>query len=83
MSFIIIKVINSKGIRWAEHGRDEGKKLLERPRRGGRIILQWILRKYVLRIWTGFFCFMVGTRGWGEGSCNDPLGSTRGRVFLD
>lgn len=35
-------------------GKLEGKRYLERPGIRGRAILQWILKKYGGRAWTGF-----------------------------
>jgi hypothetical protein len=29
----------------------------------GNIILEWILRKYVVRVWTGYICLRKGTSG--------------------
>jgi len=57
----IIRSIKSKRMRWAEHvthmgrlinayntlaGKHEGKRSAEDPGVDGRIILEWILRKY-------------------------------------
>jgi hypothetical protein len=33
----------------------------------GRIILKWILRKYVLVMWSGLNCLMIGPSGrWSD-----------------
>jgi hypothetical protein len=29
----------------------------------GRIILEWIFKKYFARVWTGFICLRIGTSG--------------------
>jgi len=44
-------------------GNPEGKRPLGRPRRGGRIILRWIFRKWDLGVWTGSSWLRIGTGG--------------------
>jgi hypothetical protein len=72
----IVGLIKSRGMRWAWHfvrvgesrgadrvlvGKLEGKKPLEKPGVGGRIILKWISRKWDLGTWTGYHWLMTGT----------------------
>jgi hypothetical protein len=62
-------MINSRMMRWEKHivcmgearnihrnlvRKLEGKRYLERPGIMGKVILQWILKKYGGRAWTGF-----------------------------
>jgi hypothetical protein len=44
-------------------GKPEEKRPLRRPRRGGRIILRWMFRKWDLGVWTGSIWLMSGTGG--------------------
>jgi hypothetical protein len=44
-----------------------------------RIILRWILRKYGVRVWTGFMWIRVGSSG---GNSNEPSVSMKGREFV-
>jgi len=75
---IIVRVIKSKRMRWAEHvacmGRGEAYtgfwwgNLKERDHLGdpsvdGRIILRWIFRKWDVRVWTGSIWLRIGTGG--------------------
>jgi hypothetical protein len=43
-------------------GKLEGKRPLERPRRRRRIILRWIIKKYV-GVWAGLTWLRIGTGG--------------------
>jgi hypothetical protein len=48
-------------MKWVGHVAYVGKKIFvrkyERRRQYGRIILKWVLRKWVLKVSTGFICF--------------------------
>jgi hypothetical protein len=74
----IIWGIKSREIRWAGHvacmgerggayrvlvGKAVGKRPVGRPRRGGRIILDWILKKSVGGAWIDPFWFRIGALG--------------------
>jgi hypothetical protein len=60
-------------MRWAGHGaliwercwweNLKESDYLDDPDVGGRIILRWIFRKWVVRTWTGSICFSIGTDG--------------------
>ena len=43
--------------------KPEGKTQLGRPWRDGRIILNWMLRKWVVGAWTGSSWLRIGTGG--------------------
>ena len=63
-----VRVIKSKGMRWAGHVARMGGKLRERDHLGdpvvdGRIILRWILRKWDVGVWTGSSWLRIGTGG--------------------
>jgi len=77
-SLNIIRVINSRRMRWAEHvarmgeeelciecfgGKPEGKNHLEEPGVDGRIILRWIFRKWNEEAWTGLIKLRIGRGG--------------------
>jgi hypothetical protein len=44
-------------------GKPEGIRPLERPRHRWEIILEWILEKQDMRVWTGFIWLGIGTSG--------------------
>jgi hypothetical protein len=57
-------------VRWAEHnpyrifvGTPEGERLLGRFRRGGRIILKWMVEKQDGVVWTGLIWLRMDTIG--------------------
>ena len=52
-----------KGVYRVLVGKPEGKRLLGRPRRRGRIILRWIFRKWDVGAWTGSSWLRIGTAG--------------------
>jgi hypothetical protein len=47
---------SSKNLREREHSEDLGV--------DGRIILEWILRKYGGKLWTGCIWLRIGTSDW-------------------
>jgi hypothetical protein len=47
------------------------------------IILEWILKEYVGRFWTGFFWIRIGTRGKYYEHGNEPSSSIKCRKLLD
>ena len=75
----IVRVVNSRRMRWAGHvarmgedrgvqrvlvGKPEGKRPLGKPRRGDRrIILRWIFRKLERVVGTGWSWLRIGTGG--------------------
>jgi hypothetical protein len=74
----IIRIINSRRMRWAGHvarmgekrnayrllvGKPEGKRPLGRPRCNGWIILGWILERWDVVMWTGLVWPRIGTGG--------------------
>jgi len=74
----IVQVITSRGMKWAGHvvrmgerrgvhkvlvGKSEGKRPLRRPRRKWKDNIRWILRKWVVGIWTGSIGLRTGTGG--------------------
>ena len=74
----IIQIIKSRIMRWAGYtarlrdrrglykvleGRPDGKRLLERPRRSGRMILKCIFKKWDVEVWTGLLWLRIGTGG--------------------
>ena len=44
-------------------GKPEGKRPLGRPRRRWRTLLGWMLRKWVVGVWTGLSCLRTGAGG--------------------
>jgi hypothetical protein len=52
-----------KCIRGCGGGNLRERGILEDPYVDGRIILKWILRKYVGRVWTGLIWLTIGTNG--------------------
>jgi hypothetical protein len=70
----IIRIIKSRGMRWADHvahmgvkrnacrllvGKPEGKRPLGRP--SGWVILGWILERWDGVMWTGLVWLRIGT----------------------
>jgi hypothetical protein len=49
----------------------------------GVIILEWILRNYGGRVWTGFIWLRTGTGGASCEHGNEASGSTKSSGFLD
>jgi len=49
----------------------------------GKIILQWILGKEGVNVWTGCIWIRIGTSGRLLQTCNEPMGSIKSREFLD
>jgi len=47
---------------WWGNPRERGQ--LGDPDLDGRIILQWIFRKWDIGLWTGLSWFRIGTGGW-------------------
>jgi len=43
--------------------KPEGKRPFGRPRRDGKIILGWIIRKWDVRVWAGSIWLRIGTGG--------------------
>ena len=75
---IIVRLINSRRMRWAGHlarmgerggayrvlvGKPEGRSHLRDPGVDGRIILRWIFRKWDVGVWTGWSWLRIGTGG--------------------
>jgi hypothetical protein len=73
----IVRVIKSRGMRWAGHVARMGGEAytgfwLENLRElhwgdtvvDGRIILRWIFRKWDVGAWTGLSWLRIGTGGW-------------------
>jgi len=53
---------NRRGVYRILVGKPEGKRPLERPRRGCNI-LRWIFRKWDVRVWTGLSWLRIGAGG--------------------
>jgi hypothetical protein len=49
----------------------------------GKIISKWIIKKYSVRLWTGLNWVRIGFSGRFCEYGNEPLGSIKGRGFLD
>jgi hypothetical protein len=45
------------------HFGEKARDHYENPRKGGRIILKWILNRHRMGWWTGLIWFMTGTSG--------------------
>jgi hypothetical protein len=56
---------------------------LEDPEVDGRIILEWILEKRSVRMWTGFIWVKVATSGGLLEYSNEPSGSIKGGEFIE
>jgi hypothetical protein len=54
---------DGRGVLRALVGKSEGRRPLGRPRRNGRIILRWILRKWEGVVGTGWSGLKIGTGG--------------------
>ena len=94
----IVRVIKSRGMRWAGHvarmgerrglcrvlvRKPDGKNHLGDPGVDGRIILRWIFRKWGVGVWTGSSWHRLGT---GRGTCecgDEPSDSIKCKDFLD
>jgi len=74
----IVRAIKSRRMGWARNvarmregrgacrvlvGKPEGKSLLGRPRRRGRVILRWIFRSWDVGLWTESSWLRIGTGG--------------------
>jgi hypothetical protein len=44
-------------------GKPEGKRRYRKPRKDGKIILEWILGKQGRKVWTGCSWLRIGTSG--------------------
>ena len=84
----IVRVIKSRRMRWAGHvarmvegrgvyrvlvGKPEGKRPLGETGVDGRIILEWIFRKWDVGVWTGSGWLRIGT-GSGHGKTQAQMG---------
>ena len=52
-----------RGVYMVLVGKPEGKRTLEDPGVGGRIILRWILKQWDVGAWTGSSWLRIGTGG--------------------
>jgi hypothetical protein len=43
--------------------KPEGKRPPGRPKRNGKILLKWIMRKYGGKVWNGYIWLRTGTNG--------------------
>jgi len=65
-------------------GRPEGNRVLGRIGVGGRILLNWVSKKWDKEAWTRLIWLRIGTMA-GTCECNNnnkPLGSIQCREFL-
>jgi hypothetical protein len=64
-------------------GKYEAKRPLGRFKRRWGMILKWNLKKYSVRMWTGFNWFRVRSNGGLFEHDNEPSGSIIGGKFVD
>jgi hypothetical protein len=74
--------LRNNAIFWSENlkGRDGCKELTFHE----RVILEWILEKYIGYLWAGFMCLRIGTNIAGCSEVgNRPSGSIQGAEFRE
>jgi hypothetical protein len=64
-------------------GKPEGKRRFENLGVGGKLILEWILGKLEGKVCTGIIWLTIGTSDGFLRTGNEPLGSIKGREYVD